>query len=158
MRTVRDDEAAIDTAHGVQGNDENLNGEVEAIESRFGKIPRSWGSCRNWGQEIGSRAEGGTKCEEGGGERKNLFLGTEPTDAKFLDVAMSGDEEANDDKEERQEGNDGIECAAVKLDVTIDLVRVSRESEERLNHDSEEHDEGNDDAEKEKGEEAFERE
>ena len=57
----------------------------------------------------------------------------------------SGDCEHEEDHDDWQEGDDGEEGEAVKLDVAVNAVRVGIEGEERLHDRDDDHGDGEDD-------------
>ena len=130
-------ESFIDSDRCVETHDNDLDSEIEDIETSFGVVP-SWVVSRSW-DICYSCAEGSAKGEDEGREEKDSDLGSEAAFTEFIDVLdLVGKEDSEKDDGNRQEGRNSEVRRAHKLDVAIDASSIVGEREEGLHSTSNE--------------------
>ena len=137
--SVRDVEAFIDADDDIKHNNDDLDGEVEDVETCFGKVnwrilarPLSTGVIR-------ANTVTCPEAEEEGGEKEVSDLRSEPAVAEFLDSGLARDDEAAEDEGKGDERDEGVEGLAVEHDIAVDAVGVGVEGIKGLDDGSDEH-------------------
>ena len=122
-------EATIDTDDDVEQHSDDLDGEVEDVETPFCMVP---GWVVQWSRSlIGcAHAEGGAESQEYGGGEQDPNSGTPVARAEFFHAGLAGDDEAQADNEK---GGNGEACEVSgcgELEVAVDPVGVGVEGVE----------------------------
>ena len=143
-RTVRDVEAEINAEDEVEMDDNNLDGEIEDVEARFGLIA-GWMVPWSGLFVVGSHAVEGAETEENSGQQENDDLASETTGTKLIHSCPARDHDAQDDHDDGQQGDEGVEGLAVELQVPVDALGVVAESVKRLDRGGDEYDQCDDD-------------
>ena len=138
MAAVRNMKPSIHPHRRVHGDDQQLEREVEDVETRFAVVPgRIVAGAR--GLDVRGRAERGAEAEQNGGEQEDGDFRPKAAGAELVEAGGARDDEAAEDEHDGKEGDEGVEDLAVDLDVAVDAAGVGVEGVERLHGAGDEH-------------------
>lgn len=118
---VWDDELSVDARDEPEGHEEEVEGEVEDVESRAGEVPGNWCIQGSGRDESDARTVDGSHGEDGGGGEDDEHLSMQGALAEVVDglwlegwvrLRDAGDSHDGD----RQQGCDGEDDVAEELD------------------------------------------
>lgn len=151
LAAVGDVEAAIEAREGVAEDDDQLDGVVEDVVARLVVEP---GWVVGWADDKGhAGAEAGAEGEEGAGEGEEVDLGAHATLAELVHGGLAGEEQAECDDGEGEEGEDGEVGRCRELDIAKPLASLWVEGIETIHNRRHNHDQTSTDAEEQELEE-----
>ncbi len=131
MTSIWDMESLVNPNNRIQRNDDNLNHEIENVETRLRVVPSGIRS-RSW-HERDTSSEGSAKGEDRRRKEDDITFSSEAPFAEFLYRSSLWENEVKDKQRDWKECRDAEVGRANELDVSVDALGVVGEGEEALN-------------------------
>lgn len=138
MSVIRNVKPQVHSQYDIQVDDDDLEREVEDVETCLGKIVRGFGPWA-WGFETGARTISCSKAKDEGGNEEDSNFRPKASATELLNTNFARDDETAYDHWDGAEGHNRVECLTIELNIAVDTLSVEIQGVERLNDGRNEH-------------------